>query len=292
MLANLEVPLTTNKYPTTRKTVAELKARTQFILKANPQHAQWIKLAGIDMVTLANNHAMDYGFAGVRQMTKLLSGKGIAFAGAGAQGEDAMKIATFRLMDGTRVGLFSAMAFVGRAALLKTTPATITTPGINVLNFNAKIDKVAVQRISNIVAAARKQCDFLIIGLHWGVERETIPTAYQVALGRAFADAGANVIWGNHPHVLQGAEVYKGVPIVYSMGNLISPTNALTGVVHLRIKDKKAMRIFFQPAMVRGGRVSALEDLDGRELRGHYINLCRALLKKFPNKDSRPAVTQ
>lgn len=286
--ANLEIPLTTARTATTRKTAAELKARKQFVLKADPKHAAFIKSSGIDVVSLANNHGMDYGAAGSREMRDVLRRVGIEFAGAGESATEAMKIATFKLPRGQVVGLFSAMAFVGRGALLKTTPATTRSAGINVLNFGGTIDAEAKARIGRIVKAARDKCDVLVIGLHWGIERETVPTPYQVSLGRAFIDAGADFVWGHHPHVLQGAEIYNGKPILYSMGNLVSPTPAKTAIVTMRFIDGRLTRTFVQPCLVSGGRVTIETSAVAAQERLRFKNLGLALRKRFPSKASQP----
>ena len=287
-LANLEVPLTDRTISTGRKSAAELRARTQFILKADPKHAPFIAASGIDLVSMANNHAMDYGGAGIAQMQSQMTLHKITFAGAGQNASDAMQIGVFKLRNGVRVGLFSALAFVGRGALLKTTPATMTQPGINVLSFGGNINVGAKARIARIVAVAKTKCDFLVIGLHWGVERQTLPTSYQVSLGRAFAEAGANLVWGHHPHVLQGAELYRGVPIFYSMGNLISPTAAVTGIVHLRFRDDKMIRAYFRGVSIGGGRAVALSGPSEAVQRRRFFGLCEVLQKKYPAALSNP----
>ena len=286
--ANLEIPLTDSRIATERKSKQEVKARTQFILKANPAHAPFLAQTGIDMVSLANNHGMDYGDSGNRQMRMLLTKFGIHYAGAGENATDAMQIGVIRLKDGTRVGLFSAMAFVGRKALLKTTPATTKSAGINVLNFDARIDNSARARIKRIVDAGHKQCDFLVIGLHWGVERQTLPTDYQVELGREFATAGADLVWGHHPHVLQGAESYRGVPIFYSLGNLISSMPAETALFHLRMRNHHLTRAYMQPISIKSGKATRVSGVQATARRKSFAELCKKLRIKHPSKLSRP----
>ncbi len=287
-LANLEIPLTDEKAKTLRKSAAELKARSQFVLKADPKHAAFMAAAGFDLVSLANNHGMDYGPNGNRQMRRALEAAKIHFAGAGDNAAEAMAFSVITLKDGTRIGLFSALAFLGRGALLKTTPARLNAPGVNVLNFNARIDDSAKSRIKRIVANGHRVCDFLVIGLHWGIERKPVPAAYQVELGRAFAASGANLVWGHHPHVLQGAELYSGVPILYSMGNLISPTPALSGIIHIRVREGHIVRSFFQPVIVRGGNAASETGPAGKASRAKFAELCRKFHKIYPSPLSKP----
>ena len=91
------------------------------------------------------------------------------------------------------------------------------------------LDGKATERIGELVASGTKGGAFLAVALHWGNEKETLPTPYQVALGRAFVDAGADLVLGHHPHVLQGAEIYRGKPIFHSLGNLVSPRPGVSG---------------------------------------------------------------
>ena len=76
-------------------------------------------------------------------------------------------------------------------------------------------------RALEAIKTARGQCDYLVVYVHWGVERETEPKDYQRAMGRQYIDAGADLVIGSHPHVLQGIEYYKGKPIFYSLGNFV-----------------------------------------------------------------------
>ena len=255
-IANLESPLTTQKKATVRKTAKELKARSQFLLKGDPRFAKLLALDGIRIVGMANNHCMDYRGAGVAEEIGALNGAQILHTGAGGNAAESAVPAVFKLPNGFRVGVVCALAFVGTSALRKCTPATTTEPGINVLNFGGKIDDKAKAKLAAIVANARKNCDFLIIGLHWGIERQPLPTSYQVQLGRACIDAGADMVWGHHPHVLEGSEIYHGKPILYSMGNLVSPVPAETALAKLRFNGNKLEKLEFIPCSVKGGRVS------------------------------------
>jgi poly-gamma-glutamate synthesis protein (capsule biosynthesis protein) len=69
------------------------------------------------------------------------------------------------------------------------------------------------------IQAAKEECDFVAVYVHWGIEKNEYPEDYQRELAQAYIDAGADLVIGSHPHVLQGIEYYKGVPIVYSLGN-------------------------------------------------------------------------
>jgi len=279
---NLEIPLTDSRTPTSRKSAAEVKARNQWILKANPAHAGFLFQSGIGAVSLANNHAMDYGSTGLRQMTGLLDQFKIAHAGAGQTTDEALTAAVITAKTGKKIALLSAMGFVTAKAHWKVTPATDQTAGVAVLDLAGRIDDRAKQRLSDWITAAHKSADLVVVGVHWGVERKPLPTPYQVNLGRALIDAGADIVWGNHPHVLQGAEMYHGKLIMYSMGNLISSLPAQNGFFQVSIGDDGQQAASFVPATVHGGKVSVLDGAKGKAATKTMHELCKLLLRKYP----------
>lgn len=282
--ANLEIPLTNMTRPTPNKSAADIAARNQYVLKGDPRHAPEIKAAGFDAVSLGNNHAMDYRLAGLDQMRASLDKLGIPHTGAGANLDDARKLVVVRAPDGTRVGLLSSLAFMSWGGALACTPAAGNKPGVNYLRFNGKIDDKARAELLNWIGAAKARCDVLVVALHWGIERQPVPSSYQVALGRACIDAGADLVWGHHPHVLQGAELYKNKPILYSMGNLVSPTSAQTGLIRLYWNGKWSAARFF-PATIDGGRVR----LSGSKTQSaEFMNRCSRLRRAYPSPDSQP----
>lgn len=287
-IANLEIPLTDALRQTPNKSSADVRKRNQFILKADPKHAPGIAASGIDLVSLGNNHCMDYCQPGLVQMQGALGKAGILYAGAGSDRAAALAPTVYVARDGRKIGLISALAFVGAGALGHCTPARAHSSGIATLAFGGLIDKKAQAVLAQMVQEARKSCDVLVIGLHWGVERQTVPTAYQVALGRACIDAGADVVWGNHPHVLQGAELYRGKPILYSMGNLISSKEGPTGLVKLIYENGEYSRALFLPLQISGGRVAPVSGVAGKAAAKAYKALCEVLQRRYPSKLSKP----
>ncbi len=288
--ANLEIPLTTSTTKTQRKTAQELKARNQWILKADPKHSPFLKAAGISIVSLANNHAMDYGSGGLSQMITDLDTEGIVHAGAGNNSNIAAQPGIIELSNKKKAALLSVMGFLTRNALLKTSPATLDTAGVAVLSTGGRLDQAAKDKLSRWISAAHKQADYVVVGIHWGVERKNLPTPYQVALGRALIDAGADIVWGNHPHVLQGAELYNGHLIMYSMGNLISNLPAVTGMLQVKIADDRTQSAEFIPAVNRHGRIVITEGKAKESAIREMRNLCRLLLRRYPSTVSVPAL--
>lgn len=251
--ANLEIPLTDAKKPTPFKSAEEIKARTQFVLKAHPNHIYQLAGCGFDLLSLANNHGMDYGWPGLKQTMSLLDKFGIAHSGGGENKSAAESVAVKTLPNGFRVGMISALAFVGSGAMQKCGPATTKSPGIAVFRFEGVLKDKAKAEIKRRIELAKSKCDFLIVAPHWGTERESKPRAWQVQLGRALIDGGADAVLGAHPHTLQGREKYKGKPILYSMGNLISPLPAASAIYTLKFTGNKLTSWDLRPMRNRKG---------------------------------------
>ena len=119
------------------------------------------------------------------------------------------------------------------------------------------------------------------------MSEKLFPTSYQVSLARACIDSGADVVWGHHPHVLQGAELYKGKPIFYSMGNLISRKEGPTGLARLKFVKGKYSSFEFVPLDIAGMQVKPVPAKDIEARREAYRKLSEAVLRKYPNKRSK-----
>lgn len=285
--ANLEIPLTDKNTRTPRKTPEQVARKTQYILRADPGHIENMRSAGFDVVSLGNNHTMDFQKDGLLQMLELLDKAGIAYAGGGRNLAAARKPAVLQV-KGQRVGMISFMSFVDKSSNWATWPATASAPGIAVLDFGGKMDDAKRAEVARIVAEARKHCDFLFVAMHWGVEKQTVPTQYQVDLGRAFIDAGAHLVVGAHPHRLQGGELYKNRPILYSMGNLISPLPGETGLAKLTFDGTNFVRCEFSPMRIAGGKVGPYPAAQQSGAMAKFIKLCEQMRTKYPNRQSRP----
>ncbi len=274
-LANLEIPLTDVGRPTSRKRKEDLRARRQFVLRARPEHAAEIKAVGFNGVSLGNNHAMDYGPEGLDRMELALEKAGLGWAGAGSNQAGAMRVTVRTLPTGFRVGLISALAFATPKALQTCTPATQTSAGINAFDPKTAADWIRT---------AHKKCDFLIVALHGGVERRPVPTGTQHLFARLCIDAGADMVWGHHPHVLEGAELYKGHPILYSMGNLVSSLGGPTALIQLHFEGVNLKATDFIPCQIAGGDVHVLPPNLWPGRLADWNRLC----KRAATKDERP----
>ncbi|MPZ18385.1 MAG: hypothetical protein GEV06_10800 [Luteitalea sp.] len=176
-------------------------------LRGTTKWASVLREAGIGLVTLANNHTMDYGPDGLRSTIQALTEAGIQFVGAGLDSTQACAPA---LVDvrGLRV------ACLGRTAVIVDAPtrAGRRTPGIAWLDHDET--RSAIRR-------CRQQADLVLLLLHWGLEEYRYPSPAQRRLARDLAGVGADVIVGHHPHVVQGIERIGSSVVVYSLGNFL-----------------------------------------------------------------------
>ncbi|MFH0977621.1 MAG: CapA family protein [Spirochaetota bacterium] len=194
---NLECPISDN---------GEVHPAKKYIFQGNTEHVALLKAAGINGVSLANNHTLDYGKTGLFNTLENLTANGINFTGAGGDLSEARVPITTEIKN-TR---FAILAYTNVA--YEDTLAGENTPGV------AKADL-------NIIRSDVQKCksfyDFIIVSLHWGIEYSVYPAEYDIELGHSIIDSGADVIIGHHPHIVQGIEIYKGKPIFYSLGNFI-----------------------------------------------------------------------
>lgn len=256
-IVNLEIPLTKATTATTRKSAEAVRAKMQFILKADPAHIGSLVGSGVDAVSLGNNHAMDYQTAGLTQMTDLLRRKRILWAGVGMNRLQAEAAAHVELPGVPMIRLLSLLAFRGGYRTAVCTPAGKATPGVAALSA-PNMDAAGKRRVKALVASSKRSGEMLVVALHGGIERETMPNAYQVALARAFVDAGADVVLGHHPHVLQGGEVYRGRPILYSLGNLVSSRPGSTALFRLWFRGGEFKKLEALPCQIAGGKTKPL----------------------------------
>jgi poly-gamma-glutamate synthesis protein (capsule biosynthesis protein) len=176
------------------------------VFSADPALIEGLANAGIDWVSLANNHIGDAGSKGILQTMASLDGWGIAHGGAGRDAE-AAHAATLVDVGGIVVGI------LGYDMIASSDWATGSRIG------SAGLSAEAVR--ADVAAARAAGAGVVIVFPHWGVEYTTRVSATQERLGRAAIDAGADMVIGNHPHWAGAVEVYNGKPIWYALGNFV-----------------------------------------------------------------------
>lgn len=164
--------------------------------------------AGFTHVTLANNHMFDCLHAGFTRTRRFVMGMGVSCFGAGDDLSDAFAPA-FAEAAGIRI------TFLG---------AVDECTGVSQFADQGRwgVAPLDMDRLLPQISKLAEQVDHVVVSAHWGEERLGIPSPSQIAQAHAMVDAGASMILGHHPHVLQGLEVYRGAPIIYSLGNFVA----------------------------------------------------------------------
>lgn len=174
--------------------------RREMVFRADPWAAAALADAGFDAVSLANNHMMNFGSYGLSETLRLLDGVGIEHTGAGLNAEQAHTPAVLE-----RGGLsFAFFAYTYDAR----------DPRGGTLPLDTGMMRADISRVRN-------QADYVIVSMHAGTEYVAEPNDNQVDFARAAVDAGADLVLGHHPHVVQTAERYKDGHIFYSLGNFV-----------------------------------------------------------------------
>ncbi len=183
-------------------------ADKQYTFRLPPEKVRILQEMGVDGVTLANNHALDYGLDALLDTCGVLDEAGILHTGAGTDLEAAKGAARYEIKGKT-------FAVIGATRVI---PDAGWAAGRSHGGMLSAYDPSA---LVSEVSALSKENDYVVAYLHWGIERDELPQDYQRAMGRQLIDAGADLVIGAHPHVLQGIEYYQGKPIVHSLGNFV-----------------------------------------------------------------------
>jgi poly-gamma-glutamate capsule biosynthesis protein CapA/YwtB (metallophosphatase superfamily) len=226
-LANLEGPITATQ-PCVHK---------EHSFRFAPSSAELLRRSGLRLLSLANNHVLDCGRPGLVDTLRALEAAGLQGFGAGL--DTARALAPLRVeVRGVRLALVGFTRFLPEALVLRD-----EAPGIAFATPAA---------IRSSVAAARAGADVVVVSFHWGHERSTRPDEHQHELARIALEAGADLVLGHHPHVLQGLQLFppaapgRGPRLVaYSLGNFVFDQRYEAGQQSLLLRcelDRRGMR--------------------------------------------------
>jgi poly-gamma-glutamate synthesis protein (capsule biosynthesis protein) len=194
-VGNLEAPISRHGIEFTDK---------RFRFRADPRSAAALQRAGFSVLTLANNHMMDFGTPALRETINYLDSFGILHTGAGETAAAAREPVIVRTTEGSVAFLAYSLTFPAEFYAAAARPGT--APGY-------------AGQVREDVVRAKAAADYVVVSFHWGSEGATLPHSYQIRAAHGAIDAGADVVLGHHPHVLQGIERYRKGIIFYSLGN-------------------------------------------------------------------------
>ncbi|MCI8736478.1 MAG: CapA family protein [Lachnospiraceae bacterium] len=214
-----------------------------FTFRAKPENAAMLHELGVDIVSLANNHAYDYGEISLLDTLATLEGIDMPYVGAGRNLAEASGIVYFQA--GSQKIAFLSGTQIERMTPPDTKGASENTPGVfRCLTETEIFDKIA---------EAKENSDFVVVYIHWGTEKTDQLDWAQPGMAKSLAQAGADLIIGDHAHVLQPLANVEGVPTIYSLGNYWFNSSTLnTCLVKVTLKDGEMQSFQFLPALQSG----------------------------------------
>lgn len=238
-MVNLETAIATGGSPDSK----------QYNFRAPPSAFEALRVAGVDAVTMANNHGRDYGVEGLAETLAAKDATRLVVLGIGANAAEAYR--PWRTeVRGQRLAVFAASDVVDDW-LIEPWSATDAQGGI------ATTKPGGVERLLAAIRAERPAADTVVVFLHWGSEGLTCPTARQRELAQQLVDAGADVIVGSHAHRVQTAGRLAGALVDYGLGNFVfyneSGASGITGMLKVTVTGRDVDAYEWIPGRIRGG---------------------------------------
>jgi poly-gamma-glutamate synthesis protein (capsule biosynthesis protein) len=270
VVINLECALTSRSREWTNG------ARKAFYFRAEPERGVACLHAGrVVAVSMANNHAGDFGDRGLLDTVDALDRAGIAHAGAGRTREEAARPARLDVA-GTRIAMVALADHPAAWAATATTPGIAYLPGVG--------SPEARDAIDHAIATAREGADVVICSLHWGPNMRQWPTREFRALAHHAIDAGADILFGHSAHLVQGVEIHRGKPILYDTGDFVddyavtrSVRNDLSALFLVRIAAPSIERLELIPVLIGDCQVNRATGAERDWFADRFRGLCAEL---------------
>ncbi|MFV0503127.1 MAG: CapA family protein [Lachnospirales bacterium] len=231
----------------------------KYTFRVNPSYGKIFNEMNVDVVSLANNHTLDFGPIALDDSFTTLNNLDIKYVGAGKNLDEAKAPVDFKINN-------KNIAMLG------------ATRVIPVYGWNATNKKSGVlttydpSKLVTEITKAKKKNKYVVAYIHWGVEKAERPERYQRDLAKKYIDAGADLVVGSHPHVLQGIEYYKGKPIVYSLGNLIFYNSiSQTAILRVVINENNETKIKILPCKAYNSKTTLITNNVKKEKFYRYL---------------------
>jgi poly-gamma-glutamate synthesis protein (capsule biosynthesis protein) len=253
-IVNLETAITTSEDAWPNKGIH---------YRMHPANAQCLRAAAIDCCVLANNHVLDWGYAGLTETLATLRAGDIRSAGAGANTLQAGAPAVLDLAEKGRVLVFAdGMASSG---VPREWAATSARAGVN---FLSDLSVASAQRLLREIEAVRQQSDLALVSIHWDANWGYAVPEQHVRFAHALIDGGVDVVHGHSSHHAKGIEIYRGKPILYGCGDLLNDYEGIGGQEQYRAElvlmyfltfetaNKRLLAFDMTPMRIRGLRLN------------------------------------
>lgn len=246
-----------------------------FHFRTDEKNIKALLAAEIGMVSVANNHVLDYDYEGLFRMMKVLGENAVNYAGVGLSFSEAAEPAVCNV-DSQKVGL---IAFTDNEPDWE---AKENKPGLFYVPIDKK-DKRA-QNLFELIKKTRDDVDILIVSAHWGPNWGYTPPKEHISFARDLIDAGADIVFGHSPHVFRGVGIYKSKAILYSTGNFIDDyavdeiePNDESFVFVFETKANKITHIFLYPAIIKQFQALLAKQEKQKEIVSKMQGLCEKL---------------
>ncbi|GCE45303.1 poly-gamma-glutamate synthesis protein (capsule biosynthesis protein) [Thermosporothrix hazakensis] len=267
-LCNLECALTSHETPWN-------ETPKVFHFRSDPRNVRVLRAAGINAVSLANNHSLDFTVEGLYDTLRLLREAGIYAAGAGYDTQDAA--APVRWQAGsTTIGLLACTDNEPAWAATSTRAGTCYVP--------IDSDSEQAQRLLQSIERVKPTVDVLIISLHWGPNWGYEPPETHPPFAHALIDAGADIIFGHSGHVVRGIEIYRQKPILYCTGDFIDDyaidpveRNDYSGIFVVSLEQKVIRQVAFYPTVIEDFRALRAQGAERTCIAQNMQRLCTLL---------------
>lgn len=244
-----------------------------FHFRSDEKNVKTLQAADIHLVSIANNHVLDFEYEAMKRMIDILDQNGIKHAGAGMNLKEAAKPACLQV-NNLRIAMI---------ALTDNEPmwaASENKPGIFYIPMD--VDDNRMLQLLEHMAHVKKEVDLLVISLHWGPNWSYYPSEEHIKVAHAMIDVGADVIFGHSPHIFRGIEIYKNRPIIYSAGDFIDDyavdeveRNDESFIFVLEIGHNFSLKLHLYPTCI--GKFQAIRAPDSRQkaILTHMEKLCQ-----------------
>ena len=226
-------------------------------MRHHPRMIEGYIAGGFDTVAFASNHCMDYGIEPFVETMALLEKRGIAFSGSGRNIEEARTPVIIE-RKGIRVGFLTHVLNLPMGWGANPNKAGVAPLREDPLFGPPYLNEEELEAMAETIESVRPRVDILIATFHWGSSQSRTLTLSQQAAAHTAIDAGADLVIGQHPHILQGIEIYNGKAICYALGNLVLdhdhpmflPTVKESILVRCVIEGKEVRRLSFVPVLI------------------------------------------
>lgn len=248
-----------------------------FHFRTDTRNIDSLKYADINIVSLANNHTLDFGSEALHEMLTILPRHGVHFSGAGKDLKHAATVATASV-NGVKIGM---IAFTDNEPEWE---AGKNKPGVFYVPINLK-DKRA-KYLLNVIKRAKKDLDLLIISAHWGPNWGYEVPKEHTDFAHRLIDAGADIIFGHSPHVFRGIEIYKQRPIIYSAGNFIddyavdeAERNDQSFIFIVEVGPPKISKLTLYPSVIENFQARLADDgeFEAEVIANKMMGLCDSM---------------